>query len=93
VVDLTNTYKQKLQSFHFLIGRVGNDRFYKWYREAVRTGKVDARPLLGLEQADKAPQRAFKKPISGWFIAVIAAVVIVVAVAGYISVKRGGDYY
>lgn len=93
VVDLSGTYKQKLQSFHFLIDKVGKDRFYKWYREAVLTGKVDARPLLGLEQSDKATRTSFKKPISIWLIVIIAVVVIVVAVAGYISVKRGGDYY
>ena len=91
VVDLTPTYKQKLQSFHFLIDSVGKEKFYEWYKQAVETGNTDARPLLGLTPESEA-ESGFKKPFPIWLGVVMGVVVLVVAVIGYISSKHGGDY-
>lgn len=36
IVNLSDTYKQKLQSFHFLIEKAGDKRFNEWFRETVK---------------------------------------------------------
>ena len=92
VVDLTPTYKQKLQSFHFLIDSVGKEKFYEWYRHAVETGNTDVRSLLGLEPEGEAEGPGFKKPFPVWLGVLIGVVVLVVAVIGYISSKHSSDY-
>lgn len=91
VVDLDESYKQKLQSFHYLIERSGPDKFYKWYKDTVLTGNVDARPLLGLK--DKVEEEPIRRNGSFpmWLVGVIGAGIIAVAIAGYISMRRGED--
>jgi hypothetical protein len=48
--ELSDVYKQKLHNFQFLTEYVGEDKFRKWYTNAVMTGDVNARPLLGLTE-------------------------------------------
>lgn len=93
VVDLAPAYKQKLQSFHFLIERVGTKRFNTWFRNAVLTGRVDARSLLGLQNQSPSEGDPTKKPFPLWLGLVIGVVVVIVAVVGYVGSRRGGDYY
>lgn len=92
VMNLTDTYKQKLQSFHFMIDQEGEKKFDKWYRDAVMTGTVEPRTLLGLPPkavtAASAPRASFKP----WLGALVGVVVMVVMVAGYFAVKRDGDF-
>lgn len=90
-VELTDTYKQKLNNFHYLIDKVGKDRFYEWYRNAVETGEVDARPLLGLPTDEEAEPASFTRPFPVWLGVVIGLVIVAVAVAGYYSMKTGGE--
>ncbi|OFX15234.1 MAG: hypothetical protein A2Z18_04705 [Armatimonadetes bacterium RBG_16_58_9] len=92
VVELTDTYKQKLKSFHFLIDQVGQEKFYKWYRQAVLTGNTDAGPLLGLEPKQERREAKPKKRFPLWLGGLIGAVVLVVAVAGYFAAKTNSDY-
>ena len=90
VVELPDTYKQKLQSFHYLIEKVGKKRFYEWYRNAVITGEVDARPLLGLKKAiESGPVRA-RRPFPIWLAVAIGLVVVVILLVGYYSTRREG---
>lgn len=90
-VELTDTYKQKLNNFHYLINKVGKDRFYEWFRDAVETGEVDARPLLGLPTDEEPGPASFTRPFPVWLGVVIVLVVLAVAVAGYYSVRMGGE--
>ena len=34
-VEVADSYKQKLESFHYMIEKAGKKRFYKWYRNTV----------------------------------------------------------
>lgn len=88
-VELPNDYKQKLQSFNFLMQTVGEEKFFKWYRNAVETGDVDTRALLGLDPAGEQPRRGR----SIWAYVAVGAVVLGILVAAYISSKRESDYY
>lgn len=91
-VELNETYKQKLRSFHFLIDKVGVENFNKWYRQAVVTGSVDARPLLGLKRGDD-DILSDRRPFPLWLGGVIAVVVVAVIVIGYYSSKRTPDVW
>jgi hypothetical protein len=91
-VVLTDTYKQKLQSFHYLIGLVGKPRFYQWYRRAVMSGVVDARPLVGLSPA-KSAAPSVKRSLPVWLIAGAVVVIIVVAVIGFYAWRQERDYW
>ncbi len=87
VVDLTDTYKQKLESFDFLIEKVGKDRFYDWYRKTVETGNVDARVLLGSgRNAGVRSGPASHTPV--WLVVLVALVIIVVVVVGFYATRR-----
>lgn len=90
-VELTDTYKQKLHSFHYLIEKVGKKRFYEWYKEAVETGNVDARPLLGLEPAVEAKAKA-KKAVPVWLIVAAGVVVVAVVVVGIYATRGDNEY-
>ena len=85
VMELSDTYKQKLKSFHFLIDQVGKDKFYEWYKQAVITGNVDAGSLVGLEP--KEERQKAKKGFPLWLGGLIGAVVVVVGIAGYYASK------
>jgi hypothetical protein len=89
VVDIAPNYKQKLQSFHYLIEKVGKKRFYAWYKNAVMTGVVNARPLLGLGAEDSGQAQRARKPFPIWLAGAIAAVVIAVVVTGYYATRQG----
>lgn len=90
VVELDDTYKQKLQSFHFLIDKVGERKFYKWYKNAVETGVVDARPLVGLDEEQPRPT-APRKRFPLWLAGLAGAIVAIVGVAAYVSMRRSDD--
>ncbi len=93
VVELSAQYKQKLQSFHFLINRVGKKRFYTWYANAVETGIVDSRPLLGLSAARPPVSDKSVKPLL--IIIIVAAVVIILSiiVCVFICARRDSEFY
>lgn len=90
-IELPEYYKNKLQNFHFLIEKVGKPRFYEWYRQAVVSGVVDARPLLGLERGTSRP--APRSTIPVWAFAVGAGIVLAVSIAGYYAMKRERDIW
>lgn len=90
-VELPEFYKNKLQNFHYLIERVGKPRFYKWYKEAVLSGTVDARPLLGLKPtAERTPSR---RSIPVWAVALAGLVVAGISAAGYLVMRRERDIW
>ena len=87
-VELNDQYKQKLQSFHFLIDKCGEKKFFEWYKNAVETGVVDARPLLGLKPLGPEPAKEASKPFPVWLMAVgVGVVLVIVTVIGIYSVK------
>ena len=92
VATLPEDYQQKLQNFHFLIERVGVQKFHKWYRNAVTTGDVEARALLGL------PKPAVPKPKPQgdstlmWAGIGAGSVVVVVLVGGFFAARRRDDF-
>jgi len=88
VVELDPTYKQKLQSFHYLIDRVGKKKFYQWYKNVVETGVVDARPLIGLSTKPDAQPSSPRRSFPVWLAAIAGAVVIVVAIIGFVVSRR-----
>ncbi len=90
-VELDDTYKQKLQSFHYMIEKAGDKKFNKWFREAVITGKVNPRPLLGLSEQPSASKHSAKRA-PFWFVGVIAVVVIVVIIIGIHTARREEGY-
>lgn len=90
-IELPNDYKQRLHSLEYLIAKAGEKRFMEWYRHAVETGDVDARPLLGLK--DKPDTASQQSRHEGVFLLVTAAVAVGVIIGAYYSWKRGGDYY
>jgi hypothetical protein len=90
-VELPEFYKNKLQNFHYLIEKVGKPKFYKWYREAVMTGVVNARPLLGLTPVAK--RTPFTKAIPVWAIVLAGMVVAGISVAGYYAMRRERDVW
>ena len=94
VVEVADTYKQKLQSFHFLIEKAGKKKFYEWYKQAVESGNVDARPLMGLKPLDETEDKTSisKKPIPVWLWAVIGGVVIIVGIIGFYASQRDNSY-
>jgi len=88
-VELPNDYKQKLQSFNYLMETVGEKKFYDWYKVAVETGDVDTRTLLGLGPVREQPQQRH----AIWVYVVVGAIVLGILVAALISWKRESDYY
>lgn len=88
-VELPNDYKQRLQSFNYLMETLGEKKFYEWYKVAVETGDVDTRTLLGLGPVREQPRQ--RHPI--WVYVVVGAIVIGIIVAALISWKRENDYY
>lgn len=92
VVDLDPVYKQKLQSFHYLIAKVGQKKFYQWYKNAVETGVVDARPLIGLSTTTD-PQATSRRRFPVWLVAIAGVVVIVVAIIGYVVSRREPEFW
>ncbi|MCE5323035.1 hypothetical protein LLG46_06945 [bacterium] len=90
-VELNETYKQKLQSFHFMIEKAGDKKFNKWFREAVMTGTVDPRPLIGLGDSPSA-QPSPNKHLPIWLIAAIAGIVIIVIAIGIYAARRDDGY-
>lgn len=94
VVEVADSYKQKLQSFHFLIDHVGKDKFYEWYKQAVETGDVDARPLVGLKPVSEAEakDKPTQKAIPVWAWCVIGGVVILIGIIGYYTSQRENSY-
>ena len=94
IATLPEDYQQKLQSFHFLIERVGAEKFYKWYRNAVATGDIDARPLLGLPKlaapASKPERRSDSTLV--WVEIGAGCVVVAVLVGGFFAARRRDDF-
>lgn len=92
VAELPEDYQRKLQSFHFLIERGGAQKFYKWYKNAVATGDVDARPLLGLPKlAVPKPERHGDSTLL-WAGVGAGCVVVVVLVGGFFAARRRDDF-
>lgn len=87
-VELNDQYKQKLESFHILIDKVGEKKFFEWYKNAVVTGVVDARPLLGLKPVSHMPAKDNVRSMPWLLIAAGTGVVLVVVIViGFYSVK------
>lgn len=88
-VELPNDYKQKLQSFNYMMKTLGDEKFYAWYKTAVETGTVDTRTPLGLGPVRKE----VKQSVPTWVYAAIGVAVLVILLAAYFSIKRDSDYY
>ena len=92
-VELPNSYKQQLQTFNYVLGTVGEKEFNAWYKQAVLTGNVDPRSLLGLDSEPKAARSTPKRGPATWMYALLGVAVVGVIVVAYFASKRGGDYY
>ena len=90
-VELPEDYKQKLQTFNYIMQTVGEKEFNKWYKQAIETGDVDPRPLLGLDSNKDAAPRKPRSRLPMWGFALAGAVVLALFVVAYISSKRGDD--
>lgn len=91
-IKLPDDYSQKLGNFQFLVERVGQDKFFTWYRSAVMTGHVDARPLLGFAEEPKK-KNVVKGGFGGRWMAIAAGGVIIgVIVIGIVVARRSVEY-
>lgn len=90
-VELPNDYKQKLQTFNYVLGKVGEREFNKWYKQAVLTGHVDPRTLLGLDESAAPTASAASKQSAIWVYALAGTVVVGVLVVAYFVSKRTDD--
>lgn len=91
-VELDPVYKQKLYSFKYLVKAAGQKRFYEWFREAVMSGDVDPRKLLGTSSGEDKTS-SVRRSIPGWLIAAAIAVVIAVVVIGFYTSRRDEEYF
>jgi hypothetical protein len=91
-VVLPNSYQQKLQTFNYVLQKVGEKEFNAWYKQAVLTGNVDPRSLLGLPDTQAAPAAA-KRRSASWMYALLGVAVVGVLVAAYFASRRGADYF
>jgi len=90
-VELDPVYKQKLYSFKYLVKAAGKERFYKWFREAVTSGDVDPRKLLGTSSSNnKAP--SVRRPVPGWLIAAAIIIVVTVIIIGFYASRQSEEY-
>ncbi len=86
IVELDPSYRQKLQSFDFLLEKAGKEKFYRWYRKCVITGNVDPRELLGRPAVRPPQTQAVENALPTWlWIGSATVVVLVLAVGLYIS--------
>ncbi len=92
-VEVDPVYRQKLHSFQYLVESAGDAKFRKWFRQAVMSGKVDARTLTGLSaEVEQAPV-ARRRSLPVWPIVAIGLAVVVVLVAGFYASRRDAGYY
>lgn len=92
-VELPEDYKQKLQTFNYVLETSGEKQFNTWYKRAVETGDVDPRPLLGLDSRKDAAAARPKSHIPRWILGALAGAAIVgVLILAYVTSKRS-DYY
>ncbi len=93
-VELPEDYKQKLQTFNYVMQTSGEKKFDAWYREAVESGNVDPRSLLGLgpkKEASADSHGGYR--LSRYLLGGLAIVVVIgVGILAYFSSKRS-DYY
>lgn len=90
-IQLPDDYSQKLGNFQFLVEKAGEDRFFSWYKNAVMTGNVDARPLLGFSQKPERKSVARGGFGGRWMAVAAGAVVIGVIVIGIVVAKRSAE--
>ena len=90
-VELPNDYKQRLQTFNYVLGKVGEKEFNVWYKQAVLTGHVDPRPLLGLDDGAAAATSVVRKRPATWVFALAGAIVLGALVVAYLVSKRAAD--
>ncbi|MFQ3548399.1 MAG: hypothetical protein SNJ70_01440 [Armatimonadota bacterium] len=90
-INLTDEYKQKLQSFHFLIQQLGEEKFYEWYRNAVMTGNTDAREVLGLSRGKQNNNRKYYNNKIGVLAAVMGITILLTSIASYIYLKKSNE--
>lgn len=92
VAELPEDYQRKLHNFHFLIEQVGPDKFYKWYRQAVATGDIDVRPLLGIPGLSEPKPEPTRGPTLVWIGIGAGCVVIAVLVGGFFAARKRDDF-
>ncbi len=92
VVEVDPTYKQKLQSFNYLIDKVGKQEFYDWYRRTVETGVVDTSSLLRRGTPPPAYPLQSSRPVPSWIWILAAGVIAVIILIGYRSSLRHRGY-
>lgn len=91
-VDLDPAYKQKLKSFQYMKEKAGDEKFNEWFKNAVETGNVDARGLLGIS-AEARSNKAERKAIPGWVVSVVVMALVVVTIVGIVAMKRERDLW
>lgn len=92
-VELPEDYKQKLQTFNYVMQTAGDTEFNKWYKQAVETGNVDPRPLIGLDSTEDTAPRKHHSRLPAWGMALVGAAVLALLILGYFLSKRDGDDY
>lgn len=92
-VELPEDYKQKLQTFNYVMQTAGEKDFNKWYKRAVETGNVDPRPLLGIDPTRDAADSKPHRGMPMWAMVLIGVAVVAALIIGYVASKRDGDYY
>lgn len=90
-MELNEDYKRKLQSFHFLIEKAGEKKFNAWFRDAVTTGTVNPRPLMGLSETPSKTHHSTKR-FPPWLIGAIVGIVVAVILIGYHVARRDDSY-
>lgn len=90
-VELPNSYKQQLQTFNYILDTVGEKDFNAWYKQAVMTGNVDPKPLLGLDSHDKtANKRRDRSRL--WLLYMLGGAVVVVLAIAFITSRYEREY-
>lgn len=91
-VELPESYKQQLQTFKYLLQTVGEKDFNAWYKQAIITGVVDPKPLLGLASQEKPTHKASRKRSAKWLFGLLGGAIAVVMVIAYFSSRYDRNY-
>ncbi len=91
-VELPNSYKQQLQTFNYILETVGEKDFNAWYKQAVMSGNVDPKPLLGLDSHDNAGAKKHRERSRLWLLYILGGGVVVVLVIAFITSRYEREY-
>lgn len=84
-VELPNSYKQQLQTFNYLLETVGEKNFNAWYKQAVMTGNVNPKSLLGIESQEKTDAKKRRDRSRLWLAYILGGGVAVALAIAFIA--------